>query len=160
MADLGDTVTLRTYTRDSAGILGAVTSVTFTVTLPDGTAGTPPAVQTGGVGEYWVNYTPTVAATLYVLSIVPTNGAYSINPDDTWQDDVQAVSTATAGPYLTTRANFKSAFWRSDLFDYKPLLNEKNGSVRMAAMQALGAVAERAQRGKATPYKPVDEAGE
>lgn len=34
---------------------------TWAVTLPDGTAGTPPAVQHGGVGEYWVNFVPATA---------------------------------------------------------------------------------------------------
>lgn len=34
---------------------------TYSITLPDGTTGTPPTVNHGTTGEYWVNFVPTLA---------------------------------------------------------------------------------------------------
>lgn len=69
-----------------------------------------------GAGEYWVFYTPTLAATLYVLNVAPASGLHTVAPttdgatrSSEWQDDVQPASTAPSGPYLTTRAAFKAA---------------------------------------------------
>jgi hypothetical protein len=59
-------------------------------------------------GNYWVYYTPT-AVTLYVLSLVPTNALNLTQPDEAFQDDVQAGTNAT-GSYLTTRSAVKAAF--------------------------------------------------
>jgi hypothetical protein len=66
-------------------------------------------VQSMGGGDYWVAFTPTQAATLYVLKVTPVSSQHVINPDQ-WQVEVEAASSSTAGPYLTTRANVKAAF--------------------------------------------------
>lgn len=63
--DLGEAVTLRIKITDSTGVAADADSLpTWTVTLPGGTAGTPPAVQHAATGEYEVTYTP------------PTEGTY------------------------------------------------------------------------------------
>lgn len=62
MPDLGDTVTLRLRTYDSSGVLGAASSVTFVVTLPDGTTSTPTTV-TESTGVYAAYYVPSQRGT-------------------------------------------------------------------------------------------------
>jgi hypothetical protein len=63
--DLGDSKTRSINLTNAAGAAVAADSTpTYAITLPDGTAGTPPAVQTGVTGEYYVVY-PTVQAGLH-----------------------------------------------------------------------------------------------
>jgi hypothetical protein len=55
--DLNDAVTRSVNLTNSAGVaVDADGAVTYTVTLPDGTAGVTPTVQHGGTGEYYVVY--------------------------------------------------------------------------------------------------------
>lgn len=75
--DLGDSVTRSISVTNAAGALTDADSLpTYTVTLPNGTAGTPPTMQHGTVGDYYVVY-PTTAAGLHheiftaVVSSVP-----------------------------------------------------------------------------------------
>jgi len=64
-----------------------------------------------GGGEYWIFYTPTVAATLYILTVTAVSPDYIVSaPPEGYQDDIEAVASVTAGPYLTTRDRVKSAF--------------------------------------------------
>jgi hypothetical protein len=67
------------------------------------------AVAEIGAGLYWVYYTPTLAATLYRLTVVPVSASHVVDPSE-FQEDVVSGSSATSGPYLTTRANFKTAW--------------------------------------------------
>lgn len=63
--DLGDSKTRSINLTNSSGVAVAADSTpTYAVTLPDGTAGIAPAVQTGVTGEYYVVY-PTVQAGLH-----------------------------------------------------------------------------------------------
>jgi hypothetical protein len=63
--DLGETVQRTVVFRNSAGVATACDSTpTYAITLPDGTAGTSPAVVSGSVGEYFVLY-PTVTAGMH-----------------------------------------------------------------------------------------------
>jgi hypothetical protein len=65
--DLGDSVTRSINLTNAAGAAVAADSTpTYAITKPDGTAGTPPTVQTGVTGEYYVVYpTATLIAGLY-----------------------------------------------------------------------------------------------
>jgi hypothetical protein len=65
--------------------------------------------QSIGGGDYWVFYTPTAAATLYVLTIAANAATNVVNPYQ-WQDDISPASTSSVGPFLTTRAAIKVAF--------------------------------------------------
>ncbi len=63
--DLGEVALREVLISDEAGApVNADTLPTYTVTLPDLTAGISPTVQTSGVGAYYVNY-PTVQAGLH-----------------------------------------------------------------------------------------------
>lgn len=66
-------------------------------------------IQSIGGGEYWAFYTPTAAATLYVLTVTATAANHLANPYQ-WQDEITADVVVTAGPYLTTRDRIKAAF--------------------------------------------------
>lgn len=56
--DIGEAITRRiTITRSDGVAIDADSLPTYAVTLPDGTAGTPPTVTHGATGEYLVNYT-------------------------------------------------------------------------------------------------------
>lgn len=60
--DLGETVQRTVVFRNSSGVATNCDSTpTYAVTLPDGTAGTAPAVANGSTGEYFVLYPTTVA---------------------------------------------------------------------------------------------------
>jgi hypothetical protein len=65
--DLGDSTTRSINLTNPAGVPVAADSLpTYAITKPDGTAGTPPTVQTGVTGEYYVVYpTATLIAGLY-----------------------------------------------------------------------------------------------
>jgi hypothetical protein len=65
--DLGDSVTRSINLTNTAGVpVAADSTPTYAITKPDGTAGTPPSVQTGVTGEYYVVYpTATLIAGLY-----------------------------------------------------------------------------------------------
>jgi hypothetical protein len=68
-------------------------------------------VQQIGGGEYWAFYTPTQAATLYVLKIAAVAANHIVSaPQEGFQDDIEAAVVVTAGPYLTTRDRVKQAF--------------------------------------------------
>lgn len=116
MAQLNSEVRHLLRVRDLTGaVVTGLTLANFTPTLRRrsgsaivSTTETVGVSEIGG-GDYWVFYTPTIAATLYQLKIVPVSAEHAIYPDE-WQDDVEAASTATAGPYLTTLANVKAAF--------------------------------------------------
>ena len=63
--DLGEYVVRSIVLTDANGVaVDADALPTYTVTLPDGTAGIPPTVLHGVVGEYYVNYLPTQAGRL------------------------------------------------------------------------------------------------
>jgi hypothetical protein len=63
--DLGDSVTRSINLTNAAGAAVAADGTpTYVITLPDGTAGSAPSVQTGVTGEYYVVY-PTVQAGLH-----------------------------------------------------------------------------------------------
>lgn len=58
--DLGETVQRDVTIRSSAGVaVDADATPTYSITLPDGTAGTPPTVAHGAAGEYFVLYPTT-----------------------------------------------------------------------------------------------------
>lgn len=60
--DLGDSVTRSINLTNAAGApVAADSTPTYAITKPDGTAGTPPTVQTGVTGEYYVVYPTTVS---------------------------------------------------------------------------------------------------
>lgn len=106
--------------QDLSGIpVTGLTSANFTTTLRRRsgaslvTSAESVSVLEIGGGQYWFYYTPTAAATLYILSVAPVSLAHALNPDE-FQDTIEAASTATSGPYLTTRENLKTAFgWSS-----------------------------------------------
>jgi len=58
---VGSQVRLSFTVTDAAGAATNATTQVFTVTLPDGSAGIPPSVQTDGTGSYYGDYTVTVA---------------------------------------------------------------------------------------------------
>lgn len=64
------------------------------------------SVQEISGGEYWVYYTPTAAATLYILDVAMVSASYQVSPGQ-FQDDIQSTAATTSGPYLTTRDAFK-----------------------------------------------------
>lgn len=60
--DIGDTITRSvSLTTTGGAAVDADSTPTWTVTLPDGTAGVSPTVQHGGVGDYYVAYPAAVA---------------------------------------------------------------------------------------------------
>lgn len=60
--DIGDTITRSVSLTTTGGTaVDADSTPTWTVTLPDGTAGVSPTVQHGGVGDYYVAYSAAVA---------------------------------------------------------------------------------------------------
>lgn len=60
--DVGEVITRRINITDSSGTaVNADSLPTYAITLPDGTAGTPPTVTSGATGEYFVNYLTTVS---------------------------------------------------------------------------------------------------
>lgn len=60
--DVGEAITRRiTIARADGTAIDADSLPTYAVTLPDGSAGTPPTVTHGVTGEYLVNYTPATA---------------------------------------------------------------------------------------------------
>ena len=73
-----------------------------------------------GSGQYWVHFTPTAAAVLYVLAITPPTDNI-VGPGEL-QIDVGSGFAASGGPYLTTRANVQTAHdqgatWKSAQID-------------------------------------------
>lgn len=60
--DVGEAITRRiSITKADGSAIDADALPTYAVTLPDGSAGTPPTVTHGVTGEYLVNYVPAVA---------------------------------------------------------------------------------------------------
>ena len=60
--EVGEVVTRPIAVADSTGTaVDADTTPTYAVTLPDGSAGTPPSVQHGSTGTYWVEFIPALA---------------------------------------------------------------------------------------------------
>ena len=58
--DIGESVRRSIQITNSAGAAVDADSLPiWNVTLPDGTSGTPPTVQHGGTGQYWVDFTTT-----------------------------------------------------------------------------------------------------
>jgi len=105
--------------------VSGLTSAAFTLSLRRKSGATLVATsETVGVtsiggGEYWIFYTPTVAATLYVLTVTAISTDYLVSaPPEGYQDDIEAVAAVTAGPYLTTRDRLKAAFdFKQDIHD-------------------------------------------
>ena len=85
--DLGDTIPLSVEIRSTTGALADATTVTLTITLPDGTTATP-TVDHPGTGLYSCDYAPTLAG-LHGVRWVAT-GANASAYSDTF-----AVSPAT-----------------------------------------------------------------
>lgn len=64
--DVGEAITRRIYiTRADGSAVDADSLPTYALTMPDGTTATPPAVQHGATGEYYVNVTTTSQVGLY-----------------------------------------------------------------------------------------------
>jgi hypothetical protein len=68
-------------------------------------------------GNYWVFYTPTVEATLYLLMVAAVAGTSTVEPTTDpllksaeFQDDIQPVPAVSTGPFLATLAQFKTYF--------------------------------------------------
>jgi hypothetical protein len=76
-ADLGDTVRIAATCRDVAGVPANASTVTLTVTLPDGTTATPAVTNPPAVaGVYSVDYVPTIAG-LYRWRYTTTSPAWA-----------------------------------------------------------------------------------
>lgn len=96
--DYGDPVALSVQVRDSTGALANATTVTCTVTLPDGTTSSP-SVTNASTGVYTISYAPTAAGRHVVRwTATGTNAAEF--------DDVFIVKARTATP-LVSLADFK-----------------------------------------------------
>lgn len=64
--DAGEAITRRIYiTRADGSAVDADSTPTYALTLPDGSTASPPAVQHGATGEYYVNVTTTSQIGLY-----------------------------------------------------------------------------------------------
>lgn len=94
--DLGETITRRVNISNSSGVAVDADSLpTYTITLPDGTAGTPPTVTHGATGEYLVNY-PTVQAGLHADIFTAVVGGLTVK----FGPDVFHVRPTSPAPLL------------------------------------------------------------
>ncbi|MDX1388946.1 MAG: hypothetical protein R3344_07130 [Acidobacteriota bacterium] len=90
-------------------------SFTFTLQYHDtsddtlDTASETVSVTEIGSGAYWITFTPTASASLYRLKIDPVSALHIVNPGE-FQIRIDTGMAAAGGPYLTTRANVKTAF--------------------------------------------------
>src|SRR5215216_2946580 len=89
--DQGQTYRYRQTVKDTSGVLANAGTVTFTITLPDGTLATPSAVNTG-TGLYDIAYTTTQAG-LHQLRGSATGGVLGTE-FDFWTDAFTAEEPA------------------------------------------------------------------
>jgi hypothetical protein len=105
--DLGDTVGIGVTVRDAAGAPTNATTVTLTVTLPDGTTTNPTVANPPAVaGEYGVDYLPTVAGhhTWRLVTTAPSTAL--VGSFDVWPASSSAiVSLADVKRHLNKSAD-------------------------------------------------------
>jgi hypothetical protein len=94
--DIGDTISaegpLIFYVYDDNGALANATTVTCTITLPDGTT-TSPTDANPATGTYTASYTPAVAGTFYVRWVA--EDVASVSGADTVSEDSFTVSASS-----------------------------------------------------------------
>jgi hypothetical protein len=67
-------------------------------------------LDAGGLpGWFWAYYTPTTDVGIHLLQVVEGAFTGSLGVQHRWEDLVESGTAVAAGPYLTTRANVKTA---------------------------------------------------